>query len=58
VDTRYHFVHKHVKDGFIRIIFVRTANNVSDSLMKNVTCDIYDALTKEFVAEREINLVD
>jgi hypothetical protein len=46
VDTRYHFVREYVEDGFIRIVFVRTANNVSDSFTKNVTGDVYDAHTK------------
>jgi hypothetical protein len=58
VDTRYHFVREYVEDGFIRIVFVRTANNISDSFTKNVTGDVYDAHTKKFVADREIYLVD
>jgi hypothetical protein len=52
VDTRYHFVREYVEDGFIRIVFVRTVDNVSDSFTKNVTGDIYDVHVKEFVAER------
>jgi hypothetical protein len=39
VDRRYHFVREFVKDGFIRILFVRTVDNVSDSFTKNVTGD-------------------
>jgi hypothetical protein len=51
-------VHEYVEDGFIRIVFVRTANNVSDSFTKNMTGDVFDTHTKEFVADREIDLVD
>jgi len=52
VDTRYHFVREFVEEGFIRIIFVRTVDNVSDSFTKNVTGDIYEAHVTDFVAER------
>jgi hypothetical protein len=52
VDTRYHFVREFVEDGFIRIVFVRTVDNVSDSFTKNVTGDIYEAHVKEFIADR------
>jgi hypothetical protein len=53
VDTRYHFVREFVEDGFIRIVFVRTVDNVLDYFTKNVTGDIYDAHVKDFVAEQE-----
>ena len=52
VDTRYHFVREFVEDGFIRIVFVRIIDNVSDSFTKNVTGDIYEAHVKEFIADR------
>jgi hypothetical protein len=52
VDTRYHFVREFVEDGFIRIVFVRTIDNVSDSFTKNVTGDIYEAHVKEFIVDR------
>jgi hypothetical protein len=32
VDTRYHFVREFIEDGFIKIEFVRSAENDSDSL--------------------------
>jgi hypothetical protein len=52
VDTRYHFVGEFVEDGFIRIVFVRTVDNVSDSFTKNVTGDIYEAHVKEIITDR------
>ena len=53
VDIRYNFVREFVADKFIKIIFVRTNDNVSDGFTKNVTGDIYDKHCKEFIAERE-----
>jgi hypothetical protein len=52
VDTRYHFVREFVEDGFIRIVFVRTVDNVSDSFTNNVTGDIYEAHVMEFIVDR------
>ena len=54
VDTRYHFVREFIEDGFLSIIFVRTADNVADPFTKNVTGDVYDSHVKEFVVDREI----
>jgi hypothetical protein len=53
IDIRYHFVREFVEDKFIKIIFVRTDDNVSDGFTKNVSGDIYDRHCKEFIAERE-----
>jgi hypothetical protein len=30
VDTRYHFVREFVEEGFVKIIFVRSEDNISD----------------------------
>jgi hypothetical protein len=55
IDIRYHFVREFVADKFIKIIFVRTDENVSDGFTKNVSGDIYDRHCKEFIAERDRN---
>jgi hypothetical protein len=52
IDIRYHFVREFVENKFIKIIFVRTSENVSDGFTKNVTGDIYEKHCKEFIAER------
>ncbi len=52
INIRYHFVREFVANKFIKIIFVRTVNNVSDGFTKNVTGDIYEKHCKEFIAER------
>jgi hypothetical protein len=53
IDVRYHFVREFVMDGFIKIVFVRTAENKSDMFTKNVNGDTYDAHSKDFVWTRE-----
>jgi hypothetical protein len=53
VDIRYHYVREFVEDGFIKIIFVKSEENLSDGFTKNITGTLYDAHTREFMAERE-----
>ena len=53
VDIRYHFVREYVEDGFIRIIFVRSEENLADEFTKNVTGDIYDAHVNEYMTEKK-----
>jgi hypothetical protein len=43
----YHFVGEFVEDGFIKIIFVRTA----DIFTKNVSGDLYDTHTGSFLGK-------
>ncbi len=53
-STRYqHFVHKCIGDGFIQIVFLRTANNVLDYFTNNIKGGVYEAYTKEFVVDRD-----
>jgi hypothetical protein len=53
VDIRYHYVREFVEDGFVKIIFVRTAENYADQFTKNVTGNIYDAHVKSFLGTKE-----
>ena len=54
VDTRYHFVREFVEEGFVKIIFVRSEENISDPLTKkNTPSSIYEKHTAEFVAQKE-----
>lgn len=52
VDLRTKFVMEYVEDEFIKIIFVKSEDNTSDILTKNVSGDVYDAHVKEYVADR------
>ena len=53
VDTRYHFVREFVEEGFVKIIFVRSEDNISDPFTKNTPSSIYEKHTAEFVAQKE-----
>ena len=52
VDIRYRYVNEMVLDGFLKIVFVKTKENVADIFTKNVTSDVYRALVKNFISER------
>ena len=52
IDTRYHFVKEFIEDGFIKIIFVKSAENKSDGFTKNTSCDVYDKHSKEYLVEK------
>jgi uncharacterized protein (UPF0332 family) len=53
VDTRYHFMREFVEEGFVKIIFVRSDNNVYDPFTKNTPSSIYEKHTAKFVAQKE-----
>jgi len=41
IDTRYHVIREHISDGIVKIVFVRSEDNVADVFTKNVTQDIF-----------------
>ena len=51
VDIRYRFVNDMCVEGFLKIIFVKTNDNVSDGFTKNVNGDTYNSHIDEFIAE-------
>jgi hypothetical protein len=56
VDTRYHFVREFIKDGFIKIKFVRSVENDSDLFTKNVNQELYEKHTKKFLEDSEVTV--
>ena len=42
IDVRYRFVQEFVMDGFLKIIFVRTADNDADIFTKNLIGDLHE----------------
>jgi hypothetical protein len=48
IDTRYHFVRGYVVDNFIKIIFVKSEENVADIFTKNIGKDICEKHMKMF----------
>jgi hypothetical protein len=51
LDTRYHFVREFVEDGFIKIEFVRSAENDSDLFTKNVSQELNERHTMKFLED-------
>jgi hypothetical protein len=51
IDTQYHFVREFVEEGFIRVIFVRTTDNRSDMLTKNVSGEAYNAHIDNYIVD-------
>jgi hypothetical protein len=52
VDTRYHFIREFIEEGMIKIVFVKTEENMSDVFTKNVTSEVYDSHVDEYVQDR------
>jgi hypothetical protein len=52
VNTRYHFVQEFIKDGFIMIDFVRSAENDSDLFTKKINQELYAKHKKKFLEDR------
>ena len=52
VDIRYRYVNEMVMDGFLKIVFVKTKENVADIFTKNVTSEVYKTLAKSFLSDR------
>jgi hypothetical protein len=55
VDTHYHFVREFIKDGFIKIDFVRSVENDSDLFTKNVNQELYAKHTKKFLEDSGVH---
>jgi hypothetical protein len=54
VDTRYDFVREFIEDGFIKIEFVRSAENESDLFTKNINQEFYEKDTKKFLEDSQV----
>ena len=53
IDIRMKFVAEYVEDGFLRIVFVKSEENLSDGYTKNVNEEVYEAHNGAFVAPKE-----
>jgi hypothetical protein len=54
VDLRTKFLTQYIEDGFIKIVFVRSEDNISDFLTKNVTGEIYEDHLDAYVANKDM----
>ena len=46
VDTRYHFVWEYIEKGIVKIVFVRSEDNKTDLMTKNLGNELYAKHTK------------
>ena len=53
IDTRWHYTRDLVNEKVIKIVFVRTAENKSDVLTKNVPGEIHDRHSDNFVWKKD-----
>ena len=53
VDIRYHFVTEFVEEGFLKIIFVKSTENLADGFTKNVNHEMYSRHIESYVSEKE-----
>lgn len=49
IDTRYHIVREYVKDGILKIVYVRSEDNDADILTKNVDSKTYWRHSQKFM---------
>ena len=49
VDLRARYISEFIEAGFIKIIFVRSRDNKSDGMTKNISADIYDAHKEDLI---------
>ena len=54
LDIRYRFVNETVIEGFLKIVFVKTKENVADIITKNVTSKTYRNLVPKFPSDHSL----
>ena len=42
IDTRYHFVREYIDDGILKVVFVKSEDNHTDIMIKNLLIQLYD----------------
>ena len=51
IDTRYFFIHEHMEDGFIKIVFVRTDDDDTDIFTKDMNRETYEKHVVSFLGK-------
>ena len=52
IDIKARWITEQVEDGFVKIIYVKTKENLLDGYTKNVTTDVYDAHTPQYMGPK------
>ena len=51
IDIRYHYVREFIEEGFLKIIFVKTKDNLADGFTKNITGELYGKHSNEYLSD-------
>ena len=52
VDIRYKYVNEYLEDGTVKIIFVKSAENDSDILTKNLSAELHNKHSRNMEIEK------
>ena len=52
VDIRFKYVNEYVEDEIVKIIFVKSADNDSNILAKNLSAELHKKYSKKMVVEK------
>ena len=52
VDIRYRYVNEYVEDGVVKIIFVKSADNDSNILIKKISAELHEKHAKKMVMKK------
>ena len=53
IDIRAKYLTSYIEDNIVKVVFVKSEDNLSDCLTKNVNGEIYDKQKDGYVAERD-----
>ena len=54
IDIQYRYVNEMILDGFLKVVFVKTSENVADVFTKNVRSETYRELVKQFLMDKNL----
>ena len=52
MDVRYKYVNEYVEDRAVKIIFVKSADNDSNILTKNLSAELHEKHSRKMVGEK------
>ena len=52
VDIRYKYVNQYVEDGVDKMVFVKSTNNDSDILTKNLSAEIHEKHSNKTIGKK------
>ena len=54
IEIRYRYVNEIILNGFLKVLFVKTSENVADVFTKNVRSETYRELVKHFLLDKNL----